>query len=144
MSENILALAERLVRDALVPTFKRLHPERSGWNLSLVNVAVTNMAETANDTKDSEGRNISRMFSRQDDVLKEWKVADVDVAPDSPERDHPISEGVHFDAKSNDVEVASWESDEEAEEALHVCDLCGIPVPSFALVAHERYHVMPA
>lgn len=144
MTENIPAIAERLVRDALIPTFKRLHPERSGWNLSLVNVAVTNMAETAADTKDSEGRDISRMFSKQDDVLKEWKIADVDVAPEFPEGiNGSVDETAHQNAQSDGVQATSWESDEEPEEALHVCGMCGAPVPSFALVAHERFHDMP-
>jgi DNA polymerase iota len=27
--------------------FRKLHPEKTGWNLSLLNVAVTNMVESA-------------------------------------------------------------------------------------------------
>jgi DNA polymerase iota len=144
LTENILALAERLVRDALIPTFKKLHPDRSGWNLSLVNVAVTNMAETAADNKDSEGRDISRMFSKQDAVLREWKVVDVDVAPDVREEvNGRVIDAVDTGANSNSAETASWESDEEAEEVLHICDICGVPVPQFALMAHGRFHDMP-
>ncbi|KAB2579681.1 DNA polymerase iota [Lasiodiplodia theobromae] len=81
------ALAERLVDEALVPLFRRLHPEKSGWDLSLVNVAVTNMAECAGDTKTSSGRDIGAMFKNQDRVLAQWRVAEEGVAPD-PSDDH--------------------------------------------------------
>jgi DNA polymerase iota len=43
LDENIDALAERLVRESLFSMFRKLHPEKTGWNLSLLNVAVTNM-----------------------------------------------------------------------------------------------------
>lgn len=144
LTENVHALAERLVQDSLIPCFKKLHPERSGWNLSLVNVAVTNMAETAADSKDSEGRDILRMFRRQDDVLKEWKVADEDVAPDPPENVIDLLEGsVDIDVRSQATMLASWESDEEVQDNMDVCGRCGVSVPSFALLAHERFHQMP-
>ena len=146
LTENILSLAERLVQDALIPIFKKLHPERSAWNLSLVNIAVSNMAETAADNKDSEGRDISRMFRKQDDVLKQWKVADVDIAPDLPEQesDGRVEDsgdlGAHFPATKIG---ASWESDEEAGDVMHLCQQCGVSVPSFASAAHRRFHDMP-
>ncbi len=144
LTENYHALAERLVQDALVPVFKKLHPERSGWNLSLVNVAVTNMAETAADTRDSDGRDISRMFRKQDDVLKEWKIADVDVAPDMHEaKKGGLDDAVDIGSDSHATDPASWESDEEAEEIMQVCNRCGISVPKFALLAHDRFHDLP-
>lgn len=146
LTENIRALAERLVQDALIPTFKKLHPERSGWNLSLINVAVTNMAETAADHKNSKGRDISRMFQHQEDVLKQWKVADVDMAPDLPGKEPTDRAQVSGDdaAHSTAIEAAAlWESDDEAEDAFYLCHQCGAPVPSFALVAHGRFHSLP-
>lgn len=144
LTENYHALAERLVLDSLLPAFKKLHPERSGWNLSLINVAVTNMAETAADTKDSEGRDISRMFRKQDDVLKEWKVADVDIAPNMHEVENSRVENAADIAAGVDIATSpSWESDEEAEEVMAFCNRCQVSVPSFALVAHERFHEMP-
>ncbi|KAI9855453.1 MAG: hypothetical protein M1830_006464, partial [Pleopsidium flavum] len=81
LTENVEALVDKLVNEALVPIFRKLHPEKSGWDLSLVNVAVTNMAETATDGKDGTGRDIGRMFKRQESVLREWKVEDRDMAP---------------------------------------------------------------
>jgi DNA polymerase iota len=67
------AIVERLVKETLLPLFRRLHQEKSGWNLSLVNVAVANMADGASE-KGGVGRDISRMFRQQDDVLKQWRV----------------------------------------------------------------------
>ncbi|KAK8170925.1 hypothetical protein BKA80DRAFT_186233, partial [Phyllosticta citrichinensis] len=65
LSTPIESLAERLVNDALLPLFRRLHPEKTGWNLSLVNVAVTNMAEAGSNAKSSSGRDITSMFRKQ-------------------------------------------------------------------------------
>ena len=144
LTENVHALADRLVQDSLIPCFRKLHPERSGWNLSLVNVAVTNMAETAADSKDSDGRDISRMFRRQDDVLKEWRVVDEDVAPHPTEDVGDLLEGsVDVDVCSEATPPTSWESDDEAQDNMDVCGRCGVSVPSFALLAHERFHQMP-
>ncbi|EKG21709.1 DNA-repair protein [Macrophomina phaseolina MS6] len=76
------SLAERLVNEALLPLFRRLHPEKSGWNLSLVNVAVTNMADSAGDAKTSSGRDIGHMFKKQNEVLNQWRAAGGRVTPD--------------------------------------------------------------
>ncbi|KAF2201931.1 DNA/RNA polymerase [Delitschia confertaspora ATCC 74209] len=74
LKDDVGSLAERLVSEALVPLFRRLHLEKSGWNLGLLNIAATNIEEAASDSKGGAGRNILKMFKRQDDVLKEWKV----------------------------------------------------------------------
>jgi DNA polymerase iota len=150
LTENAHALAERLVQDSLMPLFKKLHPERLGWSLSLLNVAVTNMAETGADSKDSQGRDIFRMFQKQDDMLKEWRVADQDFAPHSPEEQDSLVDGaIRVDSASEATPPISWESDEEVEEVkevedvIHICNRCGLSVPSFALVAHDRFHDLP-
>lgn len=75
-------LVEKLVADILLPMFRRLHPEKGGWNLSLMNIGVTNMAETASDSGYGGGRDIGKMFKRQESVLSEWKVEDRDTPPD--------------------------------------------------------------
>jgi DNA polymerase iota len=49
LKEGFDAIVERLVQETLVPMFRKLHPYPSGWNLSLVNIGVTNMIETANE-----------------------------------------------------------------------------------------------
>ncbi|KAJ4381121.1 hypothetical protein N0V86_003468 [Didymella sp. IMI 355093] len=73
LKESIEALAERLIEKALIPLFKQLHPERQGWNLSLVNLAATNMVEGASE-KGGAGRDIGKMFRRQDDVLAPFRL----------------------------------------------------------------------
>ncbi|OQE43406.1 hypothetical protein PENCOP_c003G04879 [Penicillium coprophilum] len=74
LDENIDALAERLVRESVFSMFRKLHPEKAGWNLSLLNIAVTNMVETAGDQKQNSGRDIGKMFRQQETVLKDWTV----------------------------------------------------------------------
>ncbi|KAF2963205.1 hypothetical protein GQX73_g10363 [Xylaria multiplex] len=78
-------IAERLVAESLLPLFRRLHPERGGWNLALLNVCVTNMVIVASDGAESgsgfgssvaPGRDIGRMFRTQEDKLREWTVYD--------------------------------------------------------------------
>lgn len=63
-------LAERLVDEALLPLFSKLHPEKSGWNLSLVNLCVAKMVMAGSDTRrGGAGRDISSMFRRQEEDL---------------------------------------------------------------------------
>lgn len=70
------ALTTRLVSESLLPLFRKLHPEKSGWNLSLVNVAVTEMVDCAGDERGRAGRDIKGMFGRQDGVLREFSVTE--------------------------------------------------------------------
>jgi len=127
LKENVEALAERLVAEALLPMFRKLHPsDRSGgWDLSLLNVAVTNMADAANDKrKGASGRDISKMFERQEDVLKAWRVADQDIPPDG--LSHNASSrgggsgggGRSVDAQSADCVAAELSSTAHALSAL--------------------------
>ena len=150
LNESDDSLAEKLVQEALIPAFRKLHPEKSGWDLSIINVAVTNMTETAADTKDSEGRDIGRMLKRQDEVLKDWRV--VDEEPLSEDVDHaPTISGVgseiHVvpagpDASSANLYQDAWESDDSADDLTHMCEICGSVMPFFAATAHDRFHSM--
>ena len=145
---NVHALAARLVQDSLMPLFSKLHPERLGWNLSLLNVAVTNMAETAAESRDSQGRDISRMLRHQDELLREWRVVDQDAATPSLDEQASLVDGaIGVDSAADATPPDSWESDEEeveeVEHAIHVCSRCGLSVPNFALVAHDRFHDLP-
>ncbi|RYO78821.1 hypothetical protein DL766_008726 [Monosporascus sp. MC13-8B] len=78
-------VAERLVREALLPLFRRLHVGRAaGWNLALLNVCVANMVPVAGDDGGggggaAGGRNISRMFQTQGERLREWSAWDDDA-----------------------------------------------------------------
>lgn len=65
LDDNIDALAERLVQEHLLAMFRKLHPEKGGWDLSLMNVAVTNLVESAGTQKQSRGRDIREMFQQQ-------------------------------------------------------------------------------
>ena len=172
LNENIEDLAIRLVNEALIPSFRKLHPEKSGWNLSLVNVAATNMVETAADDKFGSGRDIGKMFRRQEDVLKPWKVEDRDIAPSDedegdigtdtafPDQEKVLS--VEAEAAPNAIatttpfepqpkieavsspEDGSWESDDEYDaEVGETCAACGATMPAFAIAAHQRFHLDP-
>lgn len=85
-SQTVEFLAERITQEALIALFHKLHPEQSGWNLSLINICATNMALVATDhNKDGPGRDIGRMFKTQESRLKEWQVEDVDdIATTTP------------------------------------------------------------
>lgn len=147
LDENIDALAERLVREHVLGMFRKLHPEKSGWNLSLMNIAVTNMVERAGDQKQSSGRDIGRMFRQQKTVLKEWTVHG--SVSESGESEHSMimqqpSDG-RLAAPSSDRAEGEWEDgdveDEDDGPLLSIeCDICGAAIPHFARVAHETYH----
>ena len=151
-----------------MPLFRKLHSEKSGWNLSLVNLCATNMSLTASDAKDGAGRDIGRMFKKQDDMLREWKVEDVDIAPsDEDENDQP--EGINdLDAGKTVVaqehtlalpsvgsedllnftqeslqEGVAWDSDDDMQNLGDSCRICGAVMPPYAMLAHERFHDLP-
>jgi DNA polymerase iota len=145
LDENIDALAERLVKESLLAMFRKLHPEKAGWNLSLMNVAVTNMIETAGDQKQSSGRDISKMFRQQETVLKDFTVQDFEsslvpvLAPQSPIGGSPETEPLSAEAE------ADWDDGDEDEPLASsvLCPICGASIPHFAQLAHEMYHSAP-
>jgi DNA polymerase iota len=147
LNESDASVAEKLVQEALIPAFRKLHPEKSGWNLSLVNVAATNMAETAAETKDSEGRDIGRMLKRQDEVLKDWKI----INDEASSEDHsPVNDAgsenhaapLTPQGSDGGLRQDAWESDDLTDDLTHSCGICGSVIPLFALTAHDRYHSM--
>ncbi|KAI8634054.1 hypothetical protein F5Y19DRAFT_470218 [Xylariaceae sp. FL1651] len=162
-SEDIAGIAERLVTESLLPLFRRLHPERGGWNLALLNICVTNMVMVASADDSSSGgkgagaaaaagRHIGRMFRMQEDKLREWTVYDTSSSSSSlpgPSSVH-TEEYVKEDVEENEeVDLSSplgdevddaWEEQEESNSQL--CDVCGHAIPAFAISAHERFHAM--
>jgi DNA polymerase iota len=151
LTESVDAQAERLVREALVTLFRKLHPEKSGWNLSLVNLAVTNMAETAGESRTANGRDIGGMFRRQEDVLKDFKVRDESSGHEHMRMGSEGEEGEVWDAGADwetngngngaqYMEDDSWEDEGEEGEDEERCDDCGMKMPSFAMIAHRRFH----
>lgn len=141
LTDGVDVLAERLVHDTLIGMFRKLHPEKAGWNLSLVNLAVTNMAEAGGESKTANGRDISSMFRRQESVHKEF-TAYADEQPTS--LSEPIIQKSTGEINSPlvdstfEVEDNSWV--EEEEEDNEKCGICGMSVPLFAISAHMRFH----
>ncbi|KAL8674719.1 MAG: hypothetical protein Q9168_000877 [Polycauliona sp. 1 TL-2023] len=156
-----------LVRETLIPLFHKLHPEKSGWDLSLMNLCAAGISLTAASSRDGAGRDISKMFKMQERVLQDWRVEEVDGAA-------PVDSGSEFceaqalEVIGNEPHVASkattddvvaddrddafgetrdwnstWESEDEVLGLNYICTECGLPVPDFAIAAHERFHVFP-
>lgn len=150
LGDGVDPLAEKLVHETLIPMFRRLHPG-NGWNISLVNIAVTNMAETAGDSRTANGRDIGNMFKRQEDVLKDFRVIDeeksstahIDEESMSPEEidDTKNIEAPKSPPLSDPLDV---EDDFEDSEDGSLCKTCGLRLPAFALPAHERFHQLGA
>lgn len=161
-------IADKLVDEVVLPLFSQLHPEASDYDLSLINVAVTDMMETASDNRNSGGRDIGRMFKRQDEVLKNWRVEDRDVAPSQDDRNglddidrdtqsmkSPLetprptevakgSEDEVLHTQASLVDDMVWDSDDDGEPELSgSCSTCGAIMPPFAMAAHERFHLNP-
>lgn len=155
LKEGVDAIVEKLVHTSLVPLFRQLHPQQSGWNLSLVNLCVTNLVEAASEDGKGKGRDIGKMFKRQETVLKEWKIEDKDVPPEERKADDVQAEPSAGDEATDDIMFGSedalfstqktfdgdeWEEEEEEGEGLERCAECGAMLPPFAMTAHERYH----
>ena len=163
LNSSIDDLSEKLLIETLVPLFRKLHPEKSGWNLSLVNICASNMAMTASDGRDGAGRDISKMFRRQHQVLKDWKVEDIEMTPldDELDKSKPgmviqmedsnkmvtATAQADFTYGSEDVQVwtqesdiSAWDSEDEDTDIGEVCRTCGAVMPDFAMVAHDRFH----
>ena len=163
--QDIAVLAEKLVEETLLSLFRKLHPEKSCWSLSLVNLCATNMSMTASHEKAGAGRDIGMMLRRQEDVLKDWKIPDIDVAPSDDEPHDPHIEqddinqlhrgtpsccrmgstglGPEYALPSTQGSSSAdeaWDSDGEENELGDRCQECGASMPSFAMVAHERFH----
>ncbi|CAO2650915.1 Nn.00g092120.m01.CDS01 [Neocucurbitaria sp. VM-36] len=161
LKDTMDAIAEKLVIETLIPLFRRLHPEKNGWNLSLVNVAATNMINAASE-RGGVGRDISKMFKRQDYVLKQWRVEE-DQEPDEVDDDTSTtdeqsrhttmpklpdrrvgSEDAPTSSQMDDhILVDRWESEDEvmADADAYRCNECGATMPSFAMGAHARWHL---
>ena len=163
LAEEVTVLARKLVEETLLPLFRKLHPEKSGWNLSLVNLCATNMSMSASESKFGTGRDIVKMLRRQEDVLKDWKVADVDVAPSNDEPDdrqkeqddvndtergassrpypgYADLEDAHPPSQVSFLADEAWDSEGQEDDLGDKCQECGAMIPPFAVDAHERFH----
>ncbi len=123
---------------------------------------------TASDEKEGAGSDIGKMFQRQEHVLSEWKVDDVEVSPsndlfelqqavehDGNSKDETAngqgfrpgtysgSEDVRAmtqESLNDDDEDETWKSEDQTKGAGEVCDTCGAVMPAFAMMAHVRFH----
>jgi DNA polymerase iota len=82
------------------------------------------------------------MFRRQEDVLREFRVVD-EVTPIVEEVDDGVDVDVGKQVSDGEEEPNDdgWDADED--EDGQVCDLCGVRLPGFAMVAHRRFHALP-
>lgn len=171
-SQTVEFLAEKITQEVLIPLFHKLHPEKCGWDLSLINICATNMALVATDNKDGPGRDIGRMFKTQESRLKEWQVEDVDIAPsdgDDSESGRILESGNNNNTMKGSKEFIEgaqadsvngwrmdrtrhekgnflddwWDSDDNESENGEICRDCGALMPAFAMKAHERFHNLP-
>ncbi|OOQ90068.1 DNA polymerase iota [Penicillium brasilianum] len=162
VDESIDAIAERLVHEHAMTMFRKLHPEKSGWDLQLMNIAVTNLVESAGEQKQSSGRDIGKMFRQQEAVLRDWRIHEPEPGNSEPDdRDHHTNENQGQDplreqemqqpggcAVVSDREDGEWQEDDESEGlwrgslANVECSICGAAIPHFALLAHETFHAV--
>lgn len=167
---DVEALAERMIRETLVPLFRQLHPEKQGWNLSLVNLAAANMVEGASE-KGGASRDIGKMFKQQHHVLSPFRVRDEhneqntwNVSEDgNMAEEHTEESSVEQKLQpygpkpvlnrfgSDDFPTLSqeresdiddiWEEDGNMPDAdTYQCHECAAVMPLFAMGAHERWH----
>jgi DNA polymerase iota len=142
LAESAEAVAEKLVDDCLVSMFRKLHPDKAFGELSLINVAVTNMVETAGNDRQSSGRDIGKMFRQQGSIAS--------AAVETNHRQDQMYEG---SASGNlpdatlgtQIDGTAWEEsdDEEDVPSTQLCDVCGSHIPLFAFRAHALYHAAP-
>lgn len=132
LKESPESIAEKLTSETLLHTMKKFYPANHQWNLQLMNVCVANMAASGSEAGPGVGRDISVMFKKQDDVLRQWKIDTTVVEDDEQVSDDSFEEAElgNFDAGD------SWEDHHETVR----CPLCGHCIPPFALAAHARYH----
>ena len=151
LQDSVDALADKLVRETLVTMFRKLHPEKIWWNLSLINVAVTNMAEAAGQSKTANGRDISNMFKRQEDVLKDFRVIEDGSEMAMNGNQYVANEVENVDARvvppsqthATAAEEDVWDDEGEYDAMTEYCPACESHIPTFAMVAHRRFHTPP-
>ena len=165
-NEPLERTTPRLVKETLIPLFKKVHPERSGWDLSLINLAVTNMQAMASNGRTAEGRDISNMLRDQavksnsgtlipktqsNTTLGEFGQVDTSASEkaDKEELKRYSSEYLHgsedhlvLTQDSSQVEHYC-DSEDEIFQCEENCSLCGASMPTFALEAHSRFHLNP-
>ncbi|KAL8381035.1 hypothetical protein RB595_005363 [Gaeumannomyces hyphopodioides] len=159
-------LAQRLVEETLMPMFHRLATPRpgggrGGYDVGLLNVCVANVTMAAGDGAGSSGRDIAAMFKRRDEFRREFTVHDdtpeekqqpsPTVSTSSPKLLHSCDENAQENgllemSGLGDVEDDLFEGGDELDlwdgQDTQRCRMCGHAIPTFALEAHYRYHLL--
>lgn len=138
--DDIETNARKLVKETLLPMFFKLNTEKSSWNIGMINICVANMVLTATE-KDvaGSGRNISHMFQRQEDVLRDFKVHTRDDLTMQGNED-AIGMIDFNDIATQDIDSDNDSEPWDAHNGSEPCDICGHYIPPFATAAHGRYH----
>ncbi|KAH6619024.1 hypothetical protein C7974DRAFT_416350 [Boeremia exigua] len=170
LDTDVETLAERMVHETLIPLFRQLHPEKKGWNLSLVNLGAANIVEGASE-KGGAGRDIGKMFKRQNSTLSPFRVRDEptdesassifeyeSMATEQVQEPAPKEELRPYEPKlllermgsedfptpsqeqDNNVDDVGEEDDDMPDADAYQCDVCSAIMPLFAMGAHERWH----
>jgi len=129
-----------LLHDHVLPLFRSLNPGDGGWNIGLLNVCVTGMVLSGNSDPTSNGRDIGAMFRRQEDVLRDFTV--YDTSPPQDGRPAPEDGGAACASDSDGWTAEGWEEEEADEQDFVPCSSCGYRLPTFAVTAHQRYHLL--
>ena len=156
-----------LVQDDLLPLFRKLHPTKSGWNLSLLNLAVTQIDLMAGNSRAAQGRDISHMlrggsFAANGLLQQHAVAASTNLAQDAQHLPpgHPWSSSARVEDKAVGVtgcgqgsedwppstqetmqSEPEWDDGNEVVSENNICLQCGARMPDFALDAHVRFHL---
>ncbi|KAL8296763.1 hypothetical protein RB597_006065 [Gaeumannomyces tritici] len=164
LTQPVDQLAQRLVEESLMPMFHRLatpRPGGGGYDVGLLNVCVANVTMAAGDSAGSSGRDIAAMFKRRDEFRREFTV--LDDAPEEGQQPSPTvstsspkplpnydenaqENGLLEMSVLGDAEDDLFEGNDELDlwddQDTQRCRTCGHAIPTFALEAHYRYHLL--
>ncbi|KAI3392357.1 hypothetical protein diail_5837 [Diaporthe ilicicola] len=149
-------IVAKLVKEVLFPMFCQLNPDNTeGWNIGMINICVANMTLTATEDAAGSGRDISQMFKRQDEVLREFRIYDDGSEPQpkvaqlsNAEEEKNASTGPSLTtADESAVSEDGYDSESESEawgdrDGSQECPKCGHYLPIFAISAHQRFHAL--
>ena len=152
---NLRDLSLRLVKEVVFSTFKKLHPTQ--FEISLINLAVTNIVATAGADGDIIIPDISRMFKQQGTISTKNRPQN-ESTPQRPtgiagpsgcqrEAENSLVGGRLADGSddkiinlSSSTDDELWDSEDQELMDGDTCNLCGVAMPDFAKEAHFRFH----
>ena len=135
---DLETVTEMLVEKAIMPLFKRLHPEKTGWNISLINVAVTDIVDhSVENAMLSSGRDIQSLFRMQAAANPSDSANENDLS-----KWNDASGFVSTTRSSEEAQTldASEMGDGRKSEDDNNCPVCKCYIPAFARTAHMQFH----